>query len=235
MTTRLSPITVDDRQKTPPSAVRAAELRDRGVPATVARLDSGDYQWVVLGNVPPTVVLVEEKLPQDLIASVADGRLGEFVQEVVAEGTVKALLVTGDTTSGVVGGGNAADWTAGQVDNLLVSVQMSGVYVVRAKDPYAAASRLVDLYHYTGKEDHTTLTAVVRPEISNAYMDPEKRAAVRMLMCLPQLGEKRARAILERYGSVDAGLRAVKEWSDIGGIGQGLSSRASAFLLREFE
>ena len=182
--------------------------------------------------------MVEEKLPADLFASVEDDRLGKFVRASVDRNTTKALLVVGSEGYNYAEphvSGNGREWSVSQIDNLLVSVQMSGVVVLRAESPYAAASRLVSYWEYTGKEEHSSLTKVVRPEISQNYMDVEKREAVRLLMCISGLGEKRAKAVLEYHGQLRQALASSLVWDNVPGIGKGLARRATDFLDRKYE
>lgn len=224
---RLSPITIDKQEKSPSAEEQAVALAKLGAPCTVTSLDLGDYQWVVYAGVPQ-VILVERKTVSDLLNSVDDGRLTHFVYEPVAKTTTKVILIEELLSLG----SHSRPWTPSQIDDLLVSVQVAGVIVIRASVGMSA-NRLFDFWQYTGKDEHTSLSQVVRPEITTAYFNPETRAAVRFLMGFPGVAEKRARLILDKYGSIKEALDHVTSWHTlVEGIGVGTSNVAREFLVK---
>lgn len=228
-----SPITVDDRQQTPPSHEQVEALNRAGVGAEVRRLDLGDYQWVVARDDGVYGFIVEEKLINDLLNSVADGRLGAFVRGEVGGNVRRALLVVGtpDDISK-----HHAHWTPDSVDNLLASVQDSGVTVLRCESPARSAERIAAYWRYTGSPEHRTLDQPVLPQTESYYSNPQLREAVRMLMCLPGIGEQRARALIKEYGSVGETLLQlmVSKTTGADGVGPKSMAECKAFLNREY-
>ena len=233
----LHPVTVDNREKSPSPEQRVRELQANGVSAQVGFLEHGDYLWVVEPDpedtLPWLVVCVERKSIQDLLASAADDRLARYAQW--GDDVLKVLLVEGNQFTFPSYG--YRDWTADQLDNLLATLQTAGVVVIRSQDQSQTARRLATFWRYTGKSDRgASLARVVRPEISNQYLKEDKKAAVRMLMCLPGWGEARARAAVDAYGSVDAVLEAIRtgdKFSAVHGVGKGLVTKAAEFLAKE--
>ena len=234
-------MTVDTREKTPSSAVRVKELQDCGIPAQLGLLPVGDYTWIVSDDEGQRLVFVERKSISDLLSSAEDGRLTHFIDETGGvepdPSIIRAILLEGDQF--VFGTYGYKQWTPEQVDNLLVSLQSTGVLVMRSSSVRQTAARLAAFWKYTGRDDHRSLLRVVRPAVSDGYLNPRKKEAVRMLMGLPNWGESRARAAVEQLGSVKEVLEAVMG-RDVGafkeakGIGKGLVVGAAEFLEAEF-
>lgn len=232
----LHPITIDDREKLPSPSERVRELATLDVPAKVGRIPSGegDYRWVCEpehGERPWLVVNVERKSIADLMASANDGRLSNYI-DATFPGQLRALLVEGDQFKFKSRG---RPWTPEQLDNLLASVQMRGVMVIRAKSDQTTALRLKDFWKWTGKDEHGSVVQVARPQVSTNYLDEDTKAAVRFLMCLPGWGEKRARAALAKFGSLFELLAAVEAqdyeaFESVEGVSQGLVNKARKFL-----
>lgn len=236
----LYPITVDTREKTPPSEVRVRELEACGVPAVLGLLPVGDYHWVVSDGDTQRLVFVERKAIADLLSSAEDGRLTRFIDETGGldpDPTVlRAVLLEGDQF--VFGTYGYKQWTPEQVDNLLVSLQSSGVLLLRSSSVRQTASRLAAFWKYTGREDHRSLLRVLRPSIGDGYMNMNKKAAVRFLMGLPNWGEKTAREVLEAMGSDAAVVKALLEdptpLLKVKGVGKLTVKNAQEFLANEF-
>lgn len=232
---RLSVITVDNREKRPdPKTQRDAIVREGGM-ASVGHCPVGDLTWTA----GPLMVTTERKSINDFITSAGDGRLARFVQESwgLKEGVdhLRVLLLEGDQFR-VNTYGEGREWTPGALDNLLVSLQQLGVVVIRSKDMFDTATRIVALWKYTGREEHLTLLRTVRPGISGNYMSPKQRARIRFLMGLPGWGEKRAKAA-DKHFSGKLGLvldmvrqREYKAFKNVEGIGKGLVDKAADFL-----
>lgn len=225
-----SPILVDDRQKTPPSDIRVAEFQALGVPSSVQRLDLGDYWW----SANEEVNIVEEKLLNDFINSVADGRLGRFVQGEVGDNVTRSLLLIGAYEYGVEV--HHGHWSPESIDNLLADIQAAGVVVLRCITPARAAERLASYWHHTGSAGRT-LDRPVRPETNKWYLDPGRREAVRMLMCLPGVGEVRANAMLDEHHSIDGALHCFSDNDKCGadGVGPKMVKDGREFIQRRFK
>ena len=229
---RLYPITVDDREKKPPSSQQVAELQARGVSASLGHLEFGDYRWLVEddeGNF--FAVVVERKTVADLLASVQDGRLTRFIENSTGVG-VRCLLVEGDISRS-----GEAQWTADRIDNLLADAGSLGVIVLRC-GAGEAANRIASFWRHTGEKAHHTLVQVLRPLVTGYYFDSDVKDAVRALMSLPGWGEAKSNAAISEFRSVAAVLdrvraRDYKAFAKVGGIGKGLVDKAADFLEKE--
>ena len=238
MVSDLYSITVDDREQKPSPAERVNELLALGVPASVGRLGVGDYQWLVSREDGSTLyVVVERKAISDLLSSATDGRLSRFIDETggvePSPELWRILLVEGDQF--VFGNYGYKEWTPESVDNVLVSMQSLGVTVIRSSSAKQTARRLAAFWEYSGRDEHTSLLRVVRPEVTGNYLKPGKKQAVRAIMGLPGWGEQRARAALEGLGSVEAVFQAVmardyKAFKNVDGVGKGLVENGAQFL-----
>lgn len=238
---RLHQVTVDDREQLPAPTVTVAALKKLGVPAAVGRLPYGDFHWVVEPEDPDGQwwsVVVERKSLKDLVASVQDGRLAGFIDSTGGssppETQIRALLLEGDVESGV-SGHRGRDWSAEQIEALLFDVQLLGIVVLRSPNSKTTPSRITAFWRWSGKESHRALLRPALPGISDDYLDPEEKAQVRILMCLPGWGETRARSAIKYFGSAGVVLQNImgdepKTVTQVPGIGKGLVEAARRFL-----
>lgn len=237
---RLSPIIVDRREKTPAPEVTVSRLRALGCSAVVGELPVGDFLWTVTPDVgSPTRVIVERKTLSDLMGSLPPSeRITRFIDEtggaVASSGVTRAVLLEGDLTPV----GHGREWTPEALDNLFVSMQQLGILLLHSQGVSSTPGRIVSFWDYTGRE-HKTLTQVVRPQPEGSYLNPDKKEAVRLLMALPGLGETKARAVLAHFGSLNAALRAFEArdanaFKGVPGVSKGLVMKAADLLDRGF-
>lgn len=237
MTLILGPIEVDDRE---PSAEKRVEQFERiGIPARVTHLPNnggGDYRWLVepqRDGQTVFVVIVERKTVNDLLSSVTDGRLSEFVNQEPTDRAFRVLLVEGDTTTLSTFG--TREWTGDTIDNLLADVQCHGVCVVRSKHESRTVERIRSLYVWTGRDEHSTFTRPNLPTTEQRYLIPEERDRVRNLMTIPGWGEVVSRAVQREFpvlGDVYQALLSgdTKALQAVKGMGSGRVKQARAFL-----
>ena len=243
---RLHPITVDKQEKSPTAEVQVTRLNALGVPARIGSLSVGDFSWVCepeLATEPWWRVVVERKSIRDFISSLPpNGRLVRFVDETGGvspdEYMLRVLLLEGSLDEAPRYARGEQRFSPGDLDNLLATMQMLGIVVIRSKDAANTAGRLASFYRYTGKSDHRTLAQVIRPPIQGFYTDLDKKEAVRMVMGLPGWGEKKAKTALKEFGSPREVFAAVlegdkKAFSKVRGIGPLLVKRAKEFLEKE--
>lgn len=239
---RLHQIVVDRREQTPPPAATVDALKQLGVSASVGTLPFGDFRWVVEPedqSQPWWMVIVERKSTKDLVASTQDGRLAGYVDSTGGksppDNQIRALLLEGDSEAGVYGF-RGRDWSPEQIEALLFDVQMLGIVVLRSPSVRTTPARLASFWKWSGKDAHTALLRPALPGISDDYLHPEEKAAVRILMCLPGWGESRARAAIKHFGAPGDVLWALHhepyEICKVPGIGKGLVDKAKAFLER---
>lgn len=238
---RLHQITVDSREQTPRPADTVAFLAALGVPAVVGTLPYGDFRWVVEPDDPDGkwwAVVVERKSIKDFVSSQQDGRLAGYVDatggDSPPDNQIRALLLEGDTEAGF-SGFRGRDWSAEQIEALLFDVQMLGIVVLRSPSVRSTPNRLAAFWRWSGKDSHTALLRPSLPGISDDYINPEEKAKVRALMCLPGWGEVLARRTLKEFGSPGAAFQKLgegdwKAFSNVQGVGKGLVLNAQEFL-----
>lgn len=184
---------------------------------------------------------MERKSVKDLVASVDDGRLARFIEETGAtdppKTQVRALLVEGDVEQGL-DAVRGRDWTAEQIEALLFDAQLLGVLVLHSPSVSATPKRIANLWRWSGKDEHKAFVRPVLPGISDSYLDPDKKAAVRAAMVLPNWGEQRARAAVETLGSAAAVYAAIlardhKKFEAVPGVGKVLVNNAAEFLEKQ--
>lgn len=245
---RLHPIVVDDREKRPAPATRVQELTDLGVPARVGRVPNGhgDYRWLCEpeGDGEWFTVSLERKSVKDLLASVADGRLGRFTNK-YNPGELRALLVEGDLAHTAQFG--AKQWTEEELDNVLASVQTRGVLVIRSKGGATTARRIASFWRWTGKQHHDTLDTVQRPQLPSGTASARGNlgndhrsddSELQFLMGLPGVGYDRAaklRGLRLQHGHnlgrlLDGFRRRDYSYFSGTGVGRGTVDKAATFL-----
>jgi ERCC4-type nuclease len=240
----LHQITVDSREQTPRPEETLERLASMGVNAVVGTLPAGDFRWVVEPDDPQGdwwVYVVERKSIKDLVASVDDGRLARFIDETGGATPpptqIRVLLIEGDVEAGLANY-RGRDWSAEALASLMVDAQMLGVVCVQSPSVRSTPGRIANLWRWSGKDSHKALLRPVLPGISDDYLDPRKKAAVRSLMVYPGWGEVRARAVLRYFGSPGKALAALlardyEAFKAVPGIGKGLVVAAADFLEAE--
>jgi len=194
-------ITVDHREKAPPLL---AELRSRGLDVRCTRLPLGDY--LIEGQ-----LLFERKTLPDLLLSLADGRLFRQARQLYhwrarSPGRRAAFIIEGRVRPPGI-----RDWERRVIQGALVKIALLwDIPLLRSLGP--AESAQIMLYaarqHRPGKLQ-APLPALTYPEQTLRTRRPDKRAAQQQLLqSLPGIGPTRARALLERFGSVAAIVNA---------------------------
>src|SRR3989304_3805516 len=112
-------------------AVEAAAVTE-GIHTTRAILHQGDFMW----ECPLGTVGVERKTASDLMGSLSSGRAAGQFEKMIGAYTLPVLMITGHHTTfkGKVGkwaGDLNGRWTTMGLDNMLLSWQLAGVYIVR--------------------------------------------------------------------------------------------------------
>jgi ERCC4-type nuclease len=172
-----------------------------------ATLPSGDY---CLGD----ALGVERKTSADLARSIIDGRLFRQVGRLRQTYRRPLLVVEGLCDGAAVVG---VSWPA--LRGALVSVSVCfGVPVLRSTDASDSAALIATAAHQLC--DPLDIP-YVRPGYRPAGW---RQRALYILQGLPSVGPRRARALLERFGSVEAVVTAdVSALADVTGIGEGLA------------
>ena len=183
-------------------------------------------------------VVVERKTIQDLLASLPPGdRVERFLDRTGGPATperrVRALLLVGDTSRARTFGHR--DWSAADIDQVLVAMQQMGVITLHATVS-DWADRLARFWRYTADMDQLSgLLSPQKPMPDGFYLDTEHKEKVRALMGLPGWGEHRAKEALKELGSVGKVLEAVMErryqsFQPVKGVGKGVVDTTAKFM-----
>jgi Fanconi anemia group M protein len=196
-------IVVDVREK--PSATYAVLASRADVALTEATLKFGDYSVA-------NQLSFERKSSEDLGRSIIDGRLFRQVSILRYRADRPILLVEGlefgSSPSGV-------PWHA--VRGALVSVAaVFGVPILYSRDPEESAEIIVTAARQLGRARSTTYC---RPGYRPKGW---RKRALFILQGLPNVGPRRAQALLEAFGSVRVVMSATTErLVEVDGIGVG--------------
>ena len=236
MTYESTHVLVDDRE---PNAVNFKDgLGRRHISSKVERLLLGDFSWTIRDTEAQTSlhVTVERKTVQDLLNSVADGRLGRFVDIPASDDQLRILLIERSDRKLLKAG---FKWKETGVDNVLLECQMRGVPVVSCQEGQVV-DRIASLWKWTMKPQHRSVVKPKLASISNGYIDGDKKRAVRLLMGIPGWGEVKALSVLRSFKSLDAVLKSIMQrnynsFRDIPGVGKSLVNSSAEFLEREIK
>jgi ERCC4-type nuclease len=200
-------VVVDDREVGSGTieALRAMEA----VNLRVARLPLGDYAWEGL-------VLFERKTLKDLIISLKDGRLLRQACRLAAA-PMRSVLILEGTARDLAGSGMRREAIQGALVTITVIL---GIPLLRARDAEESARLMV----YTARQlralgDASQQEALPRP-LPVRRPKGKRKAQLHILQGFPGIGPKRARRLLERFGSIEAVLTAdAKTLTSVSGIG----------------
>lgn len=223
-----------------------APLTERGLQVMPSVLEYGDFAWVGQGpGGRPVTVGVELKTVQDVLACITSGRFaGHQLPGLQQAYEVVYLLVEGDYRVGherqlllrqygklqeIPWG--ARQWKYDSLDSWLTTLEIkAGVRVRRSIDSRETAQIIHDLYAWwtmSEFESHRShLVTYLGNDMTDRVWTLEASTCARGLMAMVKgLGEKRARAVAAKYGSmrVVAGTGAAAIAAEVEGIGPKLA------------
>ncbi|MGI2027608.1 ERCC4 domain-containing protein [Endozoicomonas acroporae] len=178
-----------------------------GIVVNTVSLESGDYKinndW-----------LVERKTLTDLAASIIDGRLFRQLSQFCFPYR-KVLLIEG-TTDMLCSSGIRRE----SIQGALVTVSLYfGIPVLRSMNPNETAAILI----MVGRQ-WSRFRGLMNSAGMGSRPVPSKnpvRQTLNMLQCLPGVGSLKARALLQKFGSIEAVLlSSVEELAQTRGIGR---------------
>lgn len=207
-------IMIDHRE--PPSVRR---LNVDGITPVITQLDCGDI-WIAAAD--GTLLIVERKTANDLLASIADGRLFEQSAAMIQVSPWSVIVVEGTLMPSNDGrtliDGVLVGWRWASVQGALQTVQELGVPVVYISDTRELAPFLIRL---AGRDRGPVKTGAPRkPELLAPGMA--------LLMSLPGIGGDRAKTLLEQAGNAAQALSYLTDldWtSNVIGIGDGTKNK----------
>ncbi len=186
-----------------------SSLQRLGVRVVIEPLPAGDYR--VEGG-----ALVERKTVADLHGSLARGRIWSQIGRVRDAAALSFLFVEGDDLDNGPRHPNA-------IRGCLLAVADLGVAIVRTRDPADTALWLHRL--------------AIRQRRRRSGLRPAKRPlrpppGVAALIGIPGISEATARALIDRFGTVEQILAAGPEqWADVDGVGPVRAHALAAALL----
>ena len=195
------PVIMDDRE---PRDLMTQALASCGCFAVeVQHLSVGDY-------LIEDALLVERKTLPDLVRSILDGRLFQQSLQLVESKYPAALILEGSARDLEESG---MRWEA--IQGALVTVTLfMGLPILRSRCPEETARTFL----YAARQRRTVSTdTLVRHS-----RRPKRKAALQsyILQGLPGVGSKRAKHLLDRFGSVEAVFTATADvLSEVDGLG----------------
>jgi len=202
-------VIADDREAGS-GTVEVLKNMDR-VDLLIERLPLGDYAW-------DGRLLFERKTLIDLAGSLKDGRLLRQAMR-LASAPLRSGLILEGIASDLAASGMRREALQGALVTITV---LLGIPLLRAKDPEESARLML----YTAQQLRAQGDGASREAYPRLF--PTKRprgkrkAQLDILQGLPGVGPRRARYLLERFGSVEAVLTAsADELSSVSGIGHG--------------
>lgn len=158
---------------------------------------------------------VQRKTPQDLVASLEDGRLVEEVNR-LKRLDVPVLLLEGEDFAPV-----RSRYTGEQVLRLIFSVQAEGVWFMASSGIKATAAVVTELAGWLAKGEHLSMRTRPKTVDRDGWGRATDRDwAVFILQGFPGLGPVLAEAIYDRFGRVPLAWTCTeRELREIDGIG----------------
>ena len=199
--TRPISIIMDDRE--PRDLMTQAMASCGRFTVEVQHLPVGDY-------LIDDALLVERKTLADLVRSILDGRLFQQSLQLVESKYPAALILEGSAQDLEVSG---MRWEA--IQGALVTVTLfMGLPILRSRCPEETARTFL----YAARQRRTVSTdTLVRHS-----RRPKRKAALQsyILQGLPGVGPKRAKQLLDRFGSVESVITAAADvLSEVEGLG----------------
>ena len=204
---RKIPIIVDDREVQ--SGIVDELNRWEGISADVRRLPLGDFD--VDGK-----FLFERKTLADLVASIKDGRLFSQACRLVNTERMAVMILEG-TSRDLAASGMRREAIQGALVNLSLFL---GIPLLRSMDTRESARLMV----FAARQGRANVSGALPRQ--GRRLKGRRRTQTHILQGLPGVGPRRAVLLLQRFGGVEAVMRAgVDELSSVDGIGATTAER----------
>lgn len=188
-----------------------------GMPVSVGSLVCGDYA------IPTTngLYLCERKTTEDLLASIADGRLFEQAERLLTSCKFPSLIIVGNyvhkggrvyLVDNMTGELTETNWASASLRNAVYKVQVSGLPVNNVRDPQYLPALVWEQASLCAKPD---LIKPLVPHRERPVTFPPAEEVVVFLMGLPGCGYTKATALLDHVtvhgplGEVKYGSRTI--------------------------
>ncbi len=177
--------------------------KNKEVKTTYTDLELGDY----LVN---DQFLFERKTIKDFASSIKDGRLFRQACRLI-NGSFKPILLLEGTANDLRNSEMGREAIQGALINITLIL---GIPMLRAKSPQESAQLMI----YTARQ----IQRIAHISAFSSGKRPKGKRAnqLRLLQALPGIGPKRAFALLNKFGSLDALFKAtIEELDEVSGIG----------------
>lgn len=186
--------------------------------ATRVTLPLGDYVFFSHDN---KKVVIERKTPGDLLTSLQTGRLQDQLKRLVEDCDYPFLLIEGHmfaTEDGFVRfKSQTLKWKFTSVQNILITAQLSGVYLVFSDNRRCTAAVVEAMFNYFQKEEHLSL---LRPKVFRPFPDDLTTIREMIVAAVPGIGPELSKRLIETFGTpAEVFLANKEELMKVEGIG----------------
>lgn len=173
---------------------------------------------------PDGMAGVQRKACADFVASVRDGRIGDFLRQSL-DLTYRVLLVEGDWRWDKTGRCKLHGYDHGflktQYDGIVMSMQRQGVYVMTSRDVEDSVVMLRQIEEHLSRPDGTSLLTRPKPSYGMTYGPVKARLeAIHFLSGFAGISQVTAAAIYDHFGCIPLAWQVTeKELWQVPGIG----------------
>lgn len=170
----------------------------------IHRLKIGDY--LINNN-----FLFERKTLIDFVASIKDGRLFQQTKK-MANGPLNGALILEGTASDLSG----SRMTREAIQGALITVSiLFGVPVLRSQDAVESASLMI----FTAQQMRRFSNSAIPRHVKRPK--GKRKAQIYLLQSIPEIGPKRAKLLIEKFGSAEKIFRQdLQQLTSVPGIGK---------------
>jgi len=186
----------------------------------------------ILWSCSKGLVGIQRKTPEDLIASLRDGRISR--QTALSENLyVRAVFIEGYPTFTISGQmiHSFVNFTKNQWTGAIFSLHASGWWVIQCRDRADLIDHIERLFAYTEKTRHGSTKARKGPKRDSWRRISNTNWGVHILTSIPGIGAGTAEAILQKFGRVPLAWDASRpQLQAIKGIGPKTIEEMSRFI-----
>jgi Fanconi anemia group M protein len=215
-------IIVDTREK---DEKIIKELEKNGVKVEIDKLEVGDY--LIMGR--EKNVLIERKTWSDFIEAMYSGRLFEqLINLKNVENVEKAMIIEG--SFGLVKRYHlrvSYNSVVGALNSVWLDFKIPTIH---SFSEYFTALILVSIDRRLGKIKEKKELVITKTKVESI-----EEEALRVVASFPMISEKRAKEILEYFGSIHNFINNVERINEINGIGEKIKERVKTVINYDFK